>query len=110
MKPIHHSPSTHSLGMHQYSCSLHVPQHVDLPFSANVNCTNKGTGWTPCHCAAFQGHGKVLMHLMEEKPDLTAKDNAGRCVCMWALWAQAIAKWNEGRVKSVIGKVHSAME
>lgn len=46
--------------------------------SANVNVTNKGTGWTPCHCAAFQGHGKVLLQLMQHSPDVSIKDSLGR--------------------------------
>ncbi|XP_022107355.1 ankyrin repeat domain-containing protein 49-like [Acanthaster planci] len=49
-----------------------------LRHGANVNQSNSGTLWTACHCAAFQGHGKVLMKLMESKPDLTLKDNRGR--------------------------------
>lgn len=91
-----------TLDMH-YTLVFSCFQHVDLPFSADVNCTNRGTGWTPCHCAAFQGHGKVLMCLMEEKPDLTAKDNAGRCVCVWqGLGHKAIVEWfNEETMNSI---------
>ncbi|KAJ8314618.1 hypothetical protein KUTeg_006768 [Tegillarca granosa] len=49
-----------------------------LENGADVNASNKGTMWTPLHCAAFQGHGKVIMNIMEYKPDLTLKDNQGR--------------------------------
>ncbi|XP_064397744.1 ankyrin repeat and SOCS box protein 3-like [Halichondria panicea] len=45
---------------------------------ANINVSNSGTGWTPCHCAAFQGHGKVMLHLSQAKPDLSIQDTAGR--------------------------------
>ncbi|PIK62286.1 hypothetical protein BSL78_00809 [Apostichopus japonicus] len=45
---------------------------------ADINLTNSGTGWTACHCAAFQAHGKVLMKLMKYKPNLTIKDSQGR--------------------------------
>ena len=48
------------------------------PCSADVNVTNKGTGWTPCHCAAFQGHGKVMLYLSQHKPDVTMEDLLGR--------------------------------
>lgn len=42
----------------------------------------------------------MLMCLMEEKPDLMAKDNAGRCGC-GELGHKAIAKWwNEGMLES----------
>ena len=43
-----------------------------------MNGTNKGTGWTPCHCAAFQGHGKALLHLIQRQPDVTIRDSMGR--------------------------------
>lgn len=46
--------------------------------SVNVNATNRGTGWTACHCASFQGHGKVLMYLMQYQPDLNIEDSMGR--------------------------------
>lgn len=49
-----------------------------MPPRANVNACNKGTLWTALHCAAFQGHGKVIMTLMEHKPDVTLKDSHGR--------------------------------
>lgn len=49
-----------------------------LEIGANINLCNKGTQWTPLHCAAFQGHGKVIMKLMDHNPDLTLKDNQGR--------------------------------
>ena len=47
-------------------------------YRADVNATNKGTKWTPLHCAAFQGHGKVIMRIMDKNPDLVLKDNQGR--------------------------------
>ncbi|XP_033628878.1 uncharacterized protein LOC117291343 [Asterias rubens] len=45
---------------------------------ADVNLSNSGTRWTACHCAAFQGHGRVIMKLMERKPELSLKDSRGR--------------------------------
>ncbi|XP_064594443.1 cyclin-dependent kinase inhibitor 2A-like [Liolophura sinensis] len=51
---------------------------VLLENGANVNICNKGTLWTALHCAAFQGHGKVLMKLMEYRPDVKTKDSQGR--------------------------------
>ena len=47
---------------------------------ANINCVNVSTGMTPCHCAALQGHGRVLMTLLENAPNLTAKDFQERSV------------------------------
>eukprot|EP00794_Sanderia_malayensis_P012894 gene12894-14222_t len=49
-----------------------------LKNGADVNGTNGGTNWTSCHCAAFQGHGKVLMTLMEFNPRLDIKDDRNR--------------------------------
>ena len=46
--------------------------------SADVNATNISTGWTACHAAAIRGHGKVLLYLMEQQPDLSLKDTMGR--------------------------------
>jgi len=43
-----------------------------------VNLPNKGTLWTPLHSASFQGHGKVIMKLMDYNPDVTLTDNQGR--------------------------------
>ena len=43
-----------------------------------MNGTNKGTGWTPSHCAAFQGHGKALLYLVQYQPDVTIRDSMGR--------------------------------
>jgi len=54
-------------------------------YSADINLANKGTLWTPLHSAAFQGHGKVIMKLMEHNPDLTMKDNQGRSVAIKSL-------------------------
>lgn len=45
---------------------------------ANINSTNNGTLWTPLHCAAFQGHGRVIMTLMEHQPDIHKVDSEGR--------------------------------
>lgn len=53
-------------------------------FRADINACNKGTQWTALHCAAFQGHGKVIMKLMEHNPSVELKDNQGRyipCTC-----------------------------
>lgn len=47
-------------------------------FRADINACNKGTQWTALHCAAFQGHGKVIMKLMEHNPNVELKDNQGR--------------------------------
>ena len=58
----------------------HMHNLIGCFHSADVNVSNKGTGWTPCHCAAFQGHGKVLLHLSGARPDISLKDSAGRCV------------------------------
>ncbi|XP_071792177.1 uncharacterized protein [Asterias amurensis] len=49
-----------------------------LSQGADVNLSNSGTRWTACHCAAFQGHGRVIMKLMERKPELSLKDSKGR--------------------------------
>ena len=45
---------------------------------ADINACNRGTNWTALHCATFQGHGKVVMTLMNHNPDLTVRDNLGR--------------------------------
>lgn len=55
---------------------------VLLEAGANVNVANRGTGWTAAHCAAFQGHGKVMLCLLNYKPDVTIADSMGRCVCV----------------------------
>ena len=47
---------------------------------ADIDCANATTGMTPCHCAAIQGHGRVLMTLLELTPNLVAKDSQGRFV------------------------------
>lgn len=49
-----------------------------LKNGADVNGRNSGTRWTACHCAAFQGHGKVIMTLMEYNPKLELKDDSNR--------------------------------
>ncbi|XP_015762625.1 PREDICTED: ankyrin repeat, SAM and basic leucine zipper domain-containing protein 1-like [Acropora digitifera] len=49
-----------------------------LDRGADINACNRGTNWTALHCATFQGHGKVIMTLMEHNPDLTIRDNLGR--------------------------------
>ena len=49
-------------------------------FSADINVQNTGTKWTPLHCAAFQGHGPVIMILMAQQPNLTLKDAKARLV------------------------------
>ncbi len=53
---------------------------VLLGGGADVNVANRGTGWTAGHCAAFQGHGKVLLQLMRHTPDVTLTDSMGRSV------------------------------
>ncbi|XP_032229259.1 ankyrin repeat and SOCS box protein 3 [Nematostella vectensis] len=49
-----------------------------LKNGADVNGCNKGTKWTALHCASFQGHGKVVMVIMEYSPDLHLQDSLGR--------------------------------
>eukprot|EP00112_Aurelia_sp_Birch-Aquarium-sp1_P004963 Seg1562.1 transcript_id=Seg1562.1/GoldUCD/mRNA.D3Y31 product="Ankyrin repeat domain-containing protein 50" protein_id=Seg1562.1/GoldUCD/D3Y31 len=49
-----------------------------LEKGADVNGRNSSTRWTACHCAAFQGHGKVIMRLLEFKPKLDLKDELDR--------------------------------
>ncbi|XP_070189832.1 ankyrin repeat-containing protein DDB_G0279043-like [Littorina saxatilis] len=73
---------------------------VLLEHGANISLGNKGTQWTPLHCAAFQGHGKVIMYLMDYNPDLFAKDSQGRTPidfasaidAVWAFFAAAGCK------------------
>ena len=52
---------------------------LSLLCRADINAQIKDTEMTACHCAAFQGHGKVLMHLTRYSPDLSVKDSMGRC-------------------------------
>ncbi|XP_067675697.1 uncharacterized protein [Haliotis asinina] len=49
-----------------------------LKAGADINILNRGTQWTPLHCASFQGHGKVILKLMPHEPDLYTADNQGR--------------------------------
>ncbi|XP_041351655.1 serine/threonine-protein kinase TNNI3K-like [Gigantopelta aegis] len=49
-----------------------------LENGANFNSQNKNTLWTPLHCAAFQGHGKVILKLTKFNPDFYAQDSKGR--------------------------------
>lgn len=51
---------------------------LSLLFRADINACNRGTNWTALHCATFQGHGKVVMLLMNHNPDLLIRDNLGR--------------------------------
>ncbi|XP_064629003.1 uncharacterized protein LOC135488355 isoform X2 [Lineus longissimus] len=68
-----------------------------LKHGADVNVTNSGTRWTAAHCAAFQGHGKVLMKLMEYRPNLTLRDSKNRTAgdfasaldSIWSIFAAA---------------------
>ena len=61
---------------------------------ADVNLANRGTLLTPIHSAAYQGHGKVIMKLMEYNPDVTLKDNEGRLVvhvvCIYKIDAKGV--------------------
>nr|XP_006817994.1 PREDICTED: protein phosphatase 1 regulatory subunit 16A-like [Saccoglossus kowalevskii] len=61
-----------------------------LKNGASVNCCNSGTGWTALHCAAFQGHGKVIMKIMDHNPDLTLRDDKGRTASDFASAIDAI--------------------
>ncbi|XP_062586465.1 ankyrin repeat domain-containing protein 49-like isoform X1 [Saccostrea cucullata] len=61
-----------------------------LNHGADVNICNKGTQWTALHCAAFQGHGKVIMKLMEHNPNTELKDNQGRTAVDFASAMDAI--------------------
>ncbi|KAH9503707.1 Dauer abnormal formation protein 25 [Bulinus truncatus] len=71
-----------------------------IQYGADVNNFNKGTLWTPLHCAAFQGHGKVIMTLLESKADLFQADAQGRTAIdfasaldsIWAFFAAAGCK------------------
>ncbi|XP_041452784.1 ankyrin repeat domain-containing protein 49-like [Lytechinus variegatus] len=67
----------------------HVAEYL-IQHGADVNLSNGGTLWTPCHCAAFQGHGKVLMKLLEAKPNLSLQDNRGRTAADFASAMEAI--------------------
>lgn len=49
-----------------------------LDRGADIDACNRGTNWTALHCATFQGHGKVVMLLMNNNPDMTIRDNLGR--------------------------------
>lgn len=53
---------------------------LEIRCSADINAQNSGSGWTGLHCAAFQGHGPVILVLMQYQPDLTLKDDQGRWV------------------------------
>ncbi|XP_071941775.1 uncharacterized protein [Antedon mediterranea] len=55
-----------------------------LEQGADVNQCNGGTRWTACHCAAFQDHGRVIMKLMNFKPNLALKDSKGRTAADFA--------------------------
>ncbi|XP_020629069.1 ankyrin repeat and SOCS box protein 3-like isoform X1 [Orbicella faveolata] len=57
---------------------------------ADVNACNRGTNWTALHCATFQGHGKVVMSLMNHNPDLSIRDNLGRSAVDFASALDAI--------------------
>ncbi|XP_033740559.1 protein phosphatase 1 regulatory subunit 16A-like [Pecten maximus] len=63
---------------------------VLLECRADINTCNNNTLWTALHCAAFQGHGKVIMKLMDYKPDLYLKDNQGRTAVDFASALDAI--------------------
>ncbi|KAK2162333.1 hypothetical protein LSH36_100g05037 [Paralvinella palmiformis] len=55
-----------------------------LEHGADINVQNTGTKWTPLHCAAFQGHGPVIMILMAQQPNLTLKDAKARTAADFA--------------------------
>ncbi|XP_070581037.1 ankyrin repeat domain-containing protein 39-like [Ptychodera flava] len=61
-----------------------------LRHGADINRCNGGTGWTALHCAAFQGHGKVIMKLMEYNPKLDIRDAKGRTASDFASAMDAI--------------------
>ncbi|XP_019628302.1 PREDICTED: ankycorbin-like [Branchiostoma belcheri] len=61
-----------------------------LKNGAGINVCNSGTKWTALHCAAFQGHGKVILKLMQHKPDLQMKDAKGRTAADFASALDAI--------------------
>lgn len=73
-----------------------------MKHNADVNVRNNGTLWTPMHCAAFQGHGRVIMFLMENKPDLTLADSLGRTAVDFASTTEKIWGFfaNEGCERS----------
>jgi len=49
-----------------------------LIFSADVNAVNKGTNWTALHCAAFQGHGPVVLSLLRAGSSTDVLDSQSR--------------------------------
>jgi len=57
---------------------------------ADVNAINKGTNWTALHCAAFQGHGPVVLSLLRARSNPKAVDNQGRTPADFASAIDAI--------------------
>jgi len=61
-----------------------------LKYGVNVDGQNMSNKWTASHCAAFQGHGKVLMKLLDCGPDLSMLDSKGRTAIDYASGQDAI--------------------
>eukprot|EP00128_Syssomonas_multiformis_P007184 Colp12_sorted_trinity150504_noHs@381 len=49
-----------------------------LQHGADVNLTNTANGWSALHCATFQSQAKVVMLLLEKRPNVHMKDFKGR--------------------------------
>ncbi|XP_062510311.1 ankyrin repeat and SOCS box protein 3-like [Corticium candelabrum] len=61
-----------------------------LEKGADINGVNMTTLWTALHCAAFQGHGKVVLTLLEYKPNLALSDHQGRTAADFASALDAV--------------------
>ncbi|KAI0226529.1 hypothetical protein LSAT2_022948 [Lamellibrachia satsuma] len=61
-----------------------------LQHGAEINKANKGTMWTPLHCASFQRQGPVIHKLMAFSPDLQLKDMRGRTAADFASASDSI--------------------
>jgi len=61
-----------------------------VKYGVAVDGQNRGNKWTAAHCAAFQGHGKVLMKLLECGPDMSLLDSKGRSAIDYASAQDAI--------------------
>ena len=70
--------------MFPFSFLVMTCQLVPLLSRADVNIYNSGTKWTALHCAAFQGHGKCILHLIGADPQIDLKDNQGRTAADFA--------------------------
>lgn len=81
----------------------------------DVNSVNHGTKWTPLHCAAFQGHGPVIMRLFQHQPDITMADMRGRTAVDFAsahdgIWPFFSSAGCQRTPKSKLEAMHIAQE